>query len=180
MTLDEISDDIRNCECCNLHSNGRCVPVATEHTKYILLLDHLKIDMEENMMKLWELFKEVNLSREEFLVMHTTQCRTKTTRRMGKMYTPAPSRAHREECRPFLHAYLQTIRPEKMLVMGNVAMEHVGCGFDGIKQKNATVEKPKMFGMVVPCVLSVSPSYLTKGYKGHDMIKKSLEIFKYL
>ena len=180
MELLELVNGISQCKYCNLHENGRILPYVGEYATDILLLDHPKQGMEENMEKLWELFKEVGLSKQEFVVMHTTQCKTKTTKRMGKLHTSAPARSHREECRPWLHAFLQTMKKPRMLVMGNVAMEHVCGDFDGIVEKNDTIIKPKVCGIVVPSVLSVSPSYLTHRGKGRDMIKKSLEVFKHL
>lgn len=178
--LRHMTEDIRQCECCNLHVNGKILPEVGEYAHSILLLDHPKEDMEECMDKFWEMFREVGLSRQEFIVMYTTQCKTKTTKRRGKLYTPPPSRSHREECRPWLHAFLTQIKKPRMLVMGNIAMEHVCGEFNGIVEKNATITKPKICGIVVPCVLSVSPSYLREYGKGHAMIKKSLGVFKNL
>lgn len=178
--LRQVTEEIRQCENCNLHLNGKILPYVGEYARYILLLDFIKHDMDECMDKLWELFKKVGLSKQEFVVLYTTQCMTKSSRRRGKLHTPPPSMSHREECRPWLHEYLTRLEDPKMLVMGNVAMEHICDEFDGIVEKNATVTKPKMCRMVVPCVLSVSPSYLREWGKGYDMVKKSLEVFKNL
>lgn len=178
--LCQVREDISQCKNCNLYVNGRILPEVGEYSSNILLLDHLKPDMEECMDKLWKLFKEVGLSRQEFVVMYTTQCKTKTTKRRGKVFTPPPSISYREECRPWLHEFITKIKKPRMLVMGNIAMEHVYGEFNGIVELNATIVKPKMCGIVVPCVLSVSPSYLRDFGKGYGMIKKSLEVFKYL
>ena len=178
--LRQLTQQVSQCENCNLYPNGRTLPDVGEHAKYILLLDHIKPDMEECMDKLWELFKKVGLSKQEFIVLYTTQCKTKTTKRRGQPHTPPPSRSHREECRLWLHEFLYELEEPKMLVMGNIAMEHICGEFNGIIEKNATVTKPKMTGIVVPCVLSVSPSYLREWGKGYDMVKKSLEVFKHL
>jgi len=176
----QLTEDIRQCQNCNLHVNGKVLPEIGEYANSILLLDHIKPDMEECMEKFWEMFREVGLSRQEFIVMYTTQCKTKTSKRRGKLHCPAPSIAHREECRPWLHAFLKQIKKPRILVMGNIAMEQVGGEFNGIVEHNATIIKPKMCGIVVPCVLSVSPSYLREWGKGHAMVKKSLETFKHL
>lgn len=180
MPFQELINGISHCKCCSLYENGKVLPEIGEYARYILLLDHHKPDMEECMDKFWELFKKVGLSRQEFVVLYTTQCKTKTTKRMGKVHSPPPSWSHREECKPWLHSFLVELKEPKMLVMGNIAMEHIGVGFDGIIEKNATITKPKICGIVVPCVLSVSPSYLRVWGKGEAMVKKSLEVFKHL
>ena len=60
--LRQLTEDIRQCECCNLHVNGKILPEVGEYANSILLLDHPKPDMEECMDKFWELFREVGLA----------------------------------------------------------------------------------------------------------------------
>ncbi len=178
MSLEELDNDLKHCECCYLCKNGKVLPEISEHTKYILLMEQPLRDRPEYLDKFWELFRDVGLSRQEFLILHTVQCYTDKSKRKGKHKSNMPSRSHREECRPWLHAYLQTLKPPKILVMGNVAMEHICGEFDGITEKNGSVVKPKMCGIVVPCVLSVSPNFLKWDGDGKKMLRKSLVTFK--
>jgi len=180
MSLIELEEDVKHCTACNLHKNGKQLPYWTEHSQYILLMDVPVQGYPDYMDKFWELFREVGLSKQEFVVLHTVQCHTKMTKRMGKPHYTMPSRSHREECRPWLHAYLKELGRTKMLVMGNVPMEHMIGEFNGIKEKNATVVTPKMCGIPVPCVLSVSPSFLKNQRGGKELLKKSLVTFKNL
>lgn len=180
MDFIELENDIKHCTSCNLHTNGKQLPYWTEHSKYIMLMDVPVKDSPEYLDTFWELVKDVGLSRQEFVVLHTVQCHTKMTRRMGKPHYTMPSRSHREECRPWLHAYLQTMKPEKMILFGNIPMEHLIGEFDGIKEKNANVVTPKICGIPIPCVLSVSPSFLKSRGKGKEMLRKSLVTFKNL
>lgn len=176
----QVTENIYKCKKCYLHKNGKMVPYVGEYAKNILLLDFIKHDMDKCMDKFWELFKKMGLSKQEFVVMYTTQCMTKSSTRGGKIHTPPPSVSHREECRSWLFEFLCEFEDPKMLVMGNVAMEHITDTFDGIAELNSTVIKPKLCGHVIPCVLSVSPSYLRKFGPGEEMIKKSLGVFKNL
>jgi uracil-DNA glycosylase family 4 len=176
--LDRLTKDLKHCKSCYLHKNGMVLPEITEHSKYIMLMEQPLRDRPEYLDKFWELFRNVGLSRQEFVILHTVQCYTDKTKRKSKHKSTMPSRLHREECRPWLHAYIQTLRPEKMLVMGNIAMEHVCGEFDGITEKNATVTKPKMGGIITPCVLSVSPNFLKWDGDGKKMLRKSLVTFK--
>jgi uracil-DNA glycosylase len=180
MELEDINIGIKNCDSCYLSNNkGREIPKFTEHAKYILLLEQPLRDRPEYLDTFWELFKKCGLSREEFVVLHTVQCHTQRSLKKGRQ-SVMPSVAHREACKVWFHNYIKTLKPRKMLVMGNIPMEHVTGTFDGIVELNATVVKPKICGTVVPCVLSVSPNFLTYRGKGEGMIKDSLALFKHL
>ncbi len=178
--LHQLKEEILQCEKCDLYRNGKILPYIGEYAQYILLLDFIKHDMDDCMDSLWELFKKVGLSKQEFVVMYTTQCIIKSSNRGGKLHTSPPSKIHREECKKWLWSFIMKMENPKMLVMGNIAMEHVTGDFSGIVEKNATITKPKISGIIIPCVLSVGPSYLKKFGPGYSMVKKSLEVFKYL
>ena len=180
MNIEDVIDDIVKCELCDISKNGKILPQSTEYLKYIILIDHLKINTLECMDIFWELFREVGLSKQESVLMYTTQCKNMITKRGGRKYIPPPSQFHREMCYKWFEKIVIAMNHPKILVMGNIAMEHVCGEFNGITEKNATIVKPKIGGLPVQCVLSVSPSYLGKHGKGHEMIKKSLEIFKHL
>lgn len=179
MDLITLENSVKKCEACSLHKNGHALVYWTEHSKYIMLMEQPLREEPDYMIKFWELFKEVGLSKQEFVILHTVQCRTDLSKRK-KHPTTIPSFKHRSECRQWFNSYVDFLEPPKMLVMGNVAMEHVCGDFDGIKEKNATVTKPKICGMIIPCVLSVSPNFLKKRGEGVKMLKKSLEVFKNL
>jgi len=178
--LRHITEKIHQCRKCPLCDNDKTLPYIGEYAKNIFLLDFIRHDAHDYMDKLWKLFKEVGLSKQEFIVIYTTQCMTKPTKRGGKIHTSPPAKIHREKCKLWLNEFVHALDKPKMLIMGNVAMEHVTNQFSGIVELNATTIKPKIEGVIVPCVLSVSPSYLKEWGEGYYMVKKSLEVFKHL
>jgi len=173
--ISQVTEELSHCDHCYLKKNGVVLPEYTEHSKYIILMEQPLRGDREHVDKFWELARKVGVSRNEFLELNTVQCYTDKSKRKGRYNKP--SVAHREECRYWFNRYADIIEPEKILVMGNVAMETITGEFDGIVEKNGTVVRVNVAGLRTDCVLSVGTSYLQEFGPGYDMIKKSLGVF---
>jgi len=176
--LRSMTEELRKCDRCYLKKNGMFVPQFTEHSKHIILMEQPFREQPDHIEKFWDMARKIGVSRNEFLELHTVQCYTDKSRRKGK-YT-RPSTMHREECKYWFNRYFDALQPEKILVMGNVAMEFLTDDFDGIVEKNGTVVRVNINGLRTDCVLSVGTSYLKEFGPGLKMIQKSLEVFKHL
>lgn len=174
----QLEQSIASCHLCVLCKNKKSLPQWSEHVKYVMMFEQPHREEPEYMEKFWELFKKAGLSRRDFAIIHTVQCHADLSKRKGR--TIMPAKEHRRSCSHWVDTFIGIIRPEKIIVFGNVAMEEI-CGvFSGITKDNGDVIKPKIGGYVYPTVLSVSPNFLKSGKNGEKMLKKSLDVFKNL
>jgi len=111
--------------------------------------------------KLWAYLLSRGYMKSDFAMAATVQCLPVNSKKKGREYrVSSPAKTHREACREHLLAFIKELKPKKMIVFGNIAMEEVTGEFDGITKKHCTIVRPKIADMVIPTVLSTTPSLI--------------------
>ena len=177
--LHELHGGCSNCKACGLHTNGHKPPLWYHNSQYVMLMEQPSLIVEKWMTQFWNIAAEYNLKEEQFMQIHTVQCKTGESKRHTKR-PPCPAQSHRSECRRWVTDYMCALEPKKMIAFGNIAMQELTGHFDGILKCNGTVVVPKYGRNVVPTVLSVSPFALAYRKDAVKMIRTSLQVFKEL
>lgn len=167
-----------NCKTCVLHENGHKPPTWYHNSLYALFMEQPSNCDEESMKTFWKIGESFNLKPEQFMHIHSIQCRPFVSKRKTRRRPTIPSKFHRSECRSWVYAYLEALAPQKMLALGNVVMEELTGDFDGIIENNGRVVTPKYGPHLVPTVLCISPSAMRFNKDAEELIRYSLQKFK--
>lgn len=69
----------------------------------------------------WKIMAEHQLTKREFLILYAVQCRV--VKKGNK--TGHPSEMHRNLCRDWIRKYMKVLKPEKIMLMGNFAINTI-------------------------------------------------------
>jgi uracil-DNA glycosylase len=177
--LELLDEMILKCEKCSLFENGRAKPYWTKNSRYAIIgeapgADEVKegtpfIGKAGNI--LWDALGEYKLSRSDFLIINSANCRPKVGNKNGK-----PTKIQMERCKPWIVKYLKVIKPEKILILGNYALETM-LNEGNILERNGELTRLDEFNCYV--YKSVHPAYcIYNKENGVDMLRKSIKIFR--
>ena len=176
--LQLLDRQILECKKCGLYNGGRCVPYYTSQSTVAMIGEAPGREEVGNMpfvgkagRLLWEVVVPWGLVREDFLIINSTNCRPVDGNKNGK-----PTKLQQRACKFWIDKYLKVLQPEKILVLGNYAMNTM-IGLDsGITDKNGEVRVVEGYGKLV---LSVHPSYcLYHEEEGKELLNESIRVFK--
>lgn len=180
--LTYLSENIPRCKkCARLRQNGMAIPYWNMSSKYLALAEApgreealAETPLVGSAGKKWE--KEINrlgLEREDFVLINSVQCRPVVDGRNGK-----PTLTEIENCRFWVNKYIEVIRPEKILAMGNYAVWSLfktGNTLGGIMGSSG-----KFIGnyMNIPVWACIHPASLLYHNDNLGLFRKSLKKFK--
>ena len=182
---------IQECKLCSLHIYGRAKPYWTRKSRYGIFLEAPgKIEVEKNTpvmgpagKKLWAALSDIDLYREDFLIVNSVNCRPVTDNKNGK-----PTSEEISSCSDWVRKYIRIVKPQKILVMGKYAID----SFNGILKQNllpsdSIVENNgrstfvEFYGIPITVVISVHPAYtIYNPVGGTAALSHSLKIFRSL
>lgn len=177
--LELLDGMVQSCEKCSLYEHGRAKPHWTEHTKYAIIGEAPGADeVKENKPfigkagnALWEIMGEFKLSRRDFLIVNSVNCRPVNGNKNGK-----PTKIQMEACKPWIVKYLKVVKPEKVLILGNYALETM-LNEGGISSRSGELSFLEDFGCYA--YKCVHPAYaIYNKEKGIEMLRTSIRIFK--
>lgn len=178
--LELLDEQFQNCVKCSLYTNGKCPPYWTIHSKYAIVGEgpgeNEVYNREPFIGKagrhLWSIMSEFGLKKQQFLIVNSVNCRPIDGNKNGK-----PTQPQQDACRMWLRKYIKVVKPEKILILGNYAMNTMIGESMGIMNLNGIKEFNNEFQ--ANYVLSVHPSMcIYKGYDGKRMLRESIGIFK--
>ena len=174
-----LDKQIQQCTRCDLHENGGCKPYWTEQSKYIILGEapgRNEVTSNEPFIgsagkNLWSIMAEFGLTKEDFLIINSVNCRPVNGNKNGK-----PTKEQMLTCRPWIRKYIKVLHPELILVLGSYPLLTL-TGLKGIMSLNGEVIHSAEFD--VDTVMSIHPAMcIYKGEEGKQMLRESIKVFK--
>lgn len=176
-----LDNQIQKCTECELHTNGRAKPYWTENSKWMMLFEAPgKEEVEANEVicgktgrMFWELLEEYQLTKDQFLIMNSVNCRVMDGRKNGK-----PSEYHRNMCRPWIRKYMKVFQPNIVLLFGNYSI-HTILKEWGITKYNGLLTEENLFDSINTKVIRCfHPSAMIYDKSKKDKILKTIKLFK--
>ena len=176
--LQLLDEKIQSCTKCNLHENGGCKPYWTEQSKYVILGEapgRNEVTSNEPFIgsagkNLWSIMAEFDLTKEEFLIMNSVNCRPVNGNKNGK-----PTKEQMLTCRSWIRKYIKVLQPELILILGSYPLLTM-TGLTGIMSLNSEVIHNMEFD--IDAVISIHPAMcIYKGEEGKQMLRESIKVF---
>jgi len=184
-----LDDQMRQCTKCGLHRNGRCKPYLGFDVKYAIIGEapgYNEVRDNEPFTGpagevLWNIMNSQGLYKKDFFIINSVNCRPVDEHKTWKNGKPTEAQQH--FCKPWIRKYLNVLKPEGVLVLGNYAMHTVTGSNTGIMSLNGTVleemELDPSFRFNIPYVLSVHPALcIYRKEEGRQMLSESISKFK--
>jgi DNA polymerase len=181
-----LDKNIQSCTRCRLFTEGRAKPYWTKYSRYVIVGEApWTEEVSENTpfvgttgKLLRKILVNFNLKRRQFLIINSVNCKPS--------YNPTnkPFLGQIQLCHSWINMYIKAVRPEKMILLGNYAVQSITGEKGGILQKVGM--KINYFPYVdrswsIPAILSIHPSYLLYNRKdGLSLIKRAIKEFKAL
>lgn len=180
---------VQSCTKCDLHKNGRAKPYWSPQSQYGLFLEAPgKEEVVQNTPvvgaagnKLWNVIKDVGLSRDAFLIVNSVNCRPVVGGKNGK-----PTIEETTLCGDWVRKYIRIVKPAKMLIMGKYAIESfnriIGKNIlptESIVENNGLSTFVDFFNLPITVIISVHPAYtIYNPIGGTEALKHSINIFR--
>lgn len=174
VTARQLDTAVRQCKACYLCKNKPVIPYWTDRTKYAMIFPVPYKD-NENMVEMWEIFKEYGYSKKDFLLISTVQCPTDLNRQKRFIN---PAKTHRNTCRRFLSGYLSALNIQNVIAFGNVSMEECIGEFDGITKKTGTYRAKIEDHIISNCTVALSPYSNWTRKDDNKLLRQTIEEFK--
>ena len=177
-----LTENIHRCKkCSRLRPNGMAIPYWNMKSKYLGLAEapgKEEVEQETPLVgpagEIWEKEVErIGFEREDFVLINSVQCRPVVGRRNGK-----PTFNEMINCGFWINKYIETVRPEKILAMGNYAvwsLFRTGNTLGGIMASSG-----KFIGNYgkIPVYACIHPASLLYHNDNKTLFRKSLKNFK--
>ncbi len=184
-----LDDQLRTCASCQLHSNGRCKPYLGPDAKYAIIGEapgYNEVRENEPFVGqageiLWNAMNAKGLYKKDFFIINSVNCRPVDEQKSWK--NGKPTEEEQEKCKPWIRKYLNVIKPEGVLVLGNYAMYTITGNDSGIMSINGDVlsesEVNVGFRLKMPYVLSIHPALcIYRKDEGRAMLAASIGALK--
>lgn len=177
--LSLLDNMIGECKKCSLFQNGRAKPYWVSSSRFAIIGEAPGFDeVRENSPFvgkagniLWDAVKRNGLSREDFLIINSVNCRPVVGNKNGK-----PSNEQMEQCRPWIRKYLKVLKPRAILILGGYALFTILGESDIMKHSGKEVHSREFD---CPVVISVHPAFtIYNPSKGEQLLKESIEKFR--
>jgi len=177
-----LSENITRCKkCVRLRQNGMAIPYWNMKARYLALAEapgREEVKAETPLVgpagEKWErAIQRLGLEREDFVLINSVQCRPVVNGRNGK-----PTFGEIINCRFWVNKYIEAVRPERILAMGNYAVWSLfgtGNTLGGIMASSG-----KFIGnyMNIPVWACIHPASLLYHNDNLPLFRKSLKNFK--
>lgn len=182
--LQLLDEQIKECDKCILGNNGMVKPYWTQYSKYMMVLeapDELEIKDNSHIVgekgkRFWKILAEYGFTKRDFLILNTVQCRViNKGNKTGK-----PSELHRKTCQEWIKKYIKILKPEKILLFGNFAINTmVGqWGIDDFYKKDNLITEEEIYGVRTTIIKSCHPGSIAYEKWREKDLRKSLELLK--
>jgi DNA polymerase len=185
--LELLTDQIGQCKLCNLYFGGRCKPWFTKKSRFVIVgeapgrqevVENTPfIGMAGNW--LWSTIKLVTgYDRQDFAVINSVNCRP--TDPDGRRNLK-PQVEHMSQCKKWVRKFIKVMEPEKLLILGNYAMNSILGRPSGILKVNSSDGRfmNDEFLKGLPYVVSVHPAYcIYNSEEGPGLLKESISKFQ--
>lgn len=177
--LDLLDSKIVNCKRCSLHTGGNVKPYWTENSQFAIIGEAPRKNevlegspfIGDSGKHLWEIIIEHGFIREQFLIINSVNCRPTYGRKNLK-----PNEEQLKVCRKWIELYMKVVRPHRVLLLGNYAINTILGEKSGILSMNASVKYNNEFNCHI--IRSVHPSMcIYQGQRGKEMFSTSIEMF---
>jgi DNA polymerase len=178
--LELLCSQIKECIRCNLHHGGRCRPFYTPASKYVIIGEAPGAqEVRQNApfsgqagKILWETIYNNKLKIIDFAIINSVNCRPTDGYKNTK-----PTLYDVKACQQWIRKFIKVIKPEKVLILGNYAMETMLGRITGITKFNATDGTLTEYDNT-PYLISVHPAYaIYNKDKGQQMLNESIKEF---
>ena len=177
-----LTENISRCKkCSRLRPNGMAIPYWNMKSKYLALAEapgREEIKAETPLVgpagDKWEKeIERLGFEREDFVLINSVQCRPVVNGRNGK-----PTFNEMINCKFWVNKYIEAVRPEKILAMGNYAvwaLFETGNTLGGIM-----VSSGKFIGNYrnIPVYACIHPASLLYHNDNLSLFRRSLKKFK--
>ena len=182
--LTYLTENISRCKkCARLRPNGMAIPYWSRKSKYLALVEapgreeaKAKTPLVGSAGDKWKKeIERLGFKREDFCILNSVQCRPVESGRNGK-----PAFNEMINCRFWVNKYIEAVRPEKILAMGNYAVWSL-FGRDRDMLGGITAKSGKFIGDYrnIPVYACLHPASLLYFYKDNlPLFRKSLKKFK--
>jgi DNA polymerase len=179
----EICNDIKNCNKCQLRSLQPKTPIPGEgnlNAKLVFVGECPGMEESEQVRPfvgrsgklLNKMIEAMGMKREDVFIMNTGNCRPPNNRR------PTPEEV--KACSEFLDRQLLMVKPEVVIVLGTTAMERLLGKGEGITKRHGKIEEYKINDFVVKVIPVYHPSYMLRNPAAKIDAAKDLAIAKAL
>lgn len=179
--LELLDEQMSHCIMCSIYKN-RCSTYWTSFSEYGIIGEapgEKEVKANEPFYgpagsHLWNIMDEFGLRKEQFAIINSINCRPMDGNRNGK-----PTKQQQVNCYSWLRKFFRVVRPQKILLLGNYAMQSIFNVSSGIMNMNGTTSQYTLVNESVPVILSVHPSMcIYKGEEGKKMLRESISKFK--
>jgi len=182
--LQLLDKQVKNCNKCELHSNGTAIPYWTPNSKYVIICEapgYNEVRKQSPFVGaageiLTRELEKVNFSSNDFLILNTVQCRPVSGNRNSK-----PNETQIECCQGHLRRYIKVVNPEKILCLGNYAKYLFTGDLQGILRQRGTFNEYTLEGSdkKYPVLFTIHPAYcIYNSEEGIPMLQNDIEFFK--
>lgn len=168
--------DVKECKRCELHKNRlNAVPGSGSIYSRLVIIGEAPGEKEDKIgipfvgpsgQKLNTYLKEIGLKREDVYITNVVKCRPPHNRE--------PTIEEVSICREFLDFEIQFLKPEIILLLGNIALEYITGERKGIMKRRGNVFSYKNM-IVLP---TYHPSFILSNPFKEEEIKRDFQILK--
>jgi uracil-DNA glycosylase len=179
--LSILDRQISSCKKCSLYQNGRAKPFWSAQSINIIIGEAPGRDEIINSTPfigragkvLWDVLHNHRLSREQFLIINSANCRPVNGNKNGK-----PTSNEMIACSDWVRKYIKVLNPNKILLLGSYAVQSVLSESVKITVANGTVTHLSYDNETrYPVVRSVHPAYTLYSPNGKMDLEKAIGVF---
>lgn len=173
--LELLGKQMSKCKDCGLFVNGRSMPYWSTKSKYLMISESPNgTDIKDNNI-FWDFMANNQLTKQDFIILNSVNCKIMNDGKPCK-----PSEYHREVCHNWTRKYIKTVKPEKILVMGNFAINSLTgeWGIGKFYKDNKLLSKHVLYGINTSIIRMYNPSVLLFDKSKETQLQKSIKLLK--
>lgn len=159
---DKLDFDIAHCQSCNISNKIRTVTFGPTDARLIVLTDMALPEQQKygyplentaSFRVVKEAFTKCNINMEDCFFINAVNCCPYSEWKNNVLYR-IPNLEEKEACKPFLKRALDIIRPNILLILGNI-------GLNSLIKTNINIVRGKLIDVCgIPTVATFSPEYI--------------------
>lgn len=180
--LELLDKQVKGCESCNLHTNGKLIPFWSKDSKYLIISESpnkndIKINrpfMGGGGSILRDELTNAGLSSKDFMIINSVQCAPVYTENNNK-----PSEEQLVSCQQHLRRYIKVLDPDKVLCLGNYAKYIFTNETQGVlRQRGVFNEWDIGGGYTIPAIFTIHPAYCIYNPDGVRYLREDIIKFR--